>query len=175
MSKYEPERGGVREGERKQLRRKERKEKDRAREDGRQKEKARTVSRESQCRLCAPAPGATHPLPACQLKPWLKPTKCLQMKKELLEVLTAEACQLHCQRKAVREEQEGIAMTRKAGGTDEYKISHSMLFDSPYSSRSYVRRKRTEKLTFRLLFCSFTPPLHFVYYFVWDFLCKIHF
>lgn len=49
------------------------------------------------------------------------------MKKELLEVLTAEACQLHCQRKVVREEQEGIAMTRKAGGTDEYKISHSML------------------------------------------------
>lgn len=80
---------------------------------------ARMVSRESQCRLRAPAPGATHPPPACQLKPWLKPTKCLQMKKELLEVLTAEVCQLHCQRKVVREEQEGIAMTRKAGGWDE--------------------------------------------------------
>lgn len=38
------------------------------------------------------------------------------MKKELLEVLTAEVCQLPCQRKVVREEQEGIAMTRKAGG-----------------------------------------------------------
>lgn len=38
------------------------------------------------------------------------------MKKELLEVLTAEACQLHRQRKVVREEQEGIAMTCKAGG-----------------------------------------------------------
>lgn len=89
--------------------------------------KHKCVYRESQCPLYAPAPGATHPLPACQLKPWLKPTKCLQMKKELLEVLTAEACQLHCQRKVMREEQEGIAMTRKAGGIDEYKISHSVL------------------------------------------------
>lgn len=96
------------------------------------------VSLESQCCLDAPAPGATHPLPACQLKPWLKPTKCLQMKKELLEVLTAEACQLHCQRKAVREEQEGMAMTREAGGTDEYKISHSMLYDSLCSIREIM-------------------------------------
>lgn len=55
------------------------------------------------------------------------------MKKELLEVLTAEACQLHRQRRVGREEREGTAMTRKAGGTVEYKISHSVLYDTPRS------------------------------------------
>lgn len=54
------------------------------------------------------------------------------MKKELLEVLTAEACQLHCQRKVVREEQEGMAMTRQAGGADLCKAPHLMLHASPH-------------------------------------------
>lgn len=67
------------------------------------------------------------------------------MKKELLEVLTAEACQLHCQRKAVREEQEGIAMTEKAGGTDEYKISHLMLYDSLWSTRRIMHNIMCEE------------------------------
>lgn len=67
------------------------------------------------------------------------------MKKELLEVLTAEACQLHCQRKAVREEQEGIAMTRKAGGTDESKTSHLMLYDSLCSSRRIMCEEESNR------------------------------
>lgn len=105
MKKEEKDQVGIKVGRKKEGKNRRRK---------RHKEK----SSESHCRSYAPAPGPTHPAQACQLKSWLKPTKCLQMKKELLEVLTAEACQLHCQRKVVREEQEGIAMTRKAGGTD---------------------------------------------------------
>lgn len=69
---------------------------------------------------------------AANYSPDRKPTKCLQMKKELLEVLTAEACQLHCQRKVVREEQEGMAMTRQAGGADLCKAPHLMLHASPH-------------------------------------------
>lgn len=35
----------------------------------------------------------------------------------------------------MREEQKGIAMTYKAGGMDEYKISHSTHYDSPSGKR----------------------------------------
>lgn len=79
--------------------------------------KNKRLSQECQCPLDAQAPGVTHPLPVCQLKPWLKPTKCLQMKQELLEVLTAEVCQLHCQRNTMREEQKGMETTCKKSGT----------------------------------------------------------
>lgn len=120
---------------------------------------------ESQCPLYAPASGATHPLPGCQLKPWLKPTKCLQMKKELLEVLTAEACQLHRQRREGREEQEGTAMTRKAGGTVEYKISHSALDGSPRNTANV--RGGIFYLSWR---CFFPSPL--AWSFSFDFLLR---
>lgn len=59
----------------------------------------------------------------------------------------------------MREEQEGIAMTRKAGGTDEYKISHLMLYDSLCSSRRIMCEEESNReVDFQIGIFVHSPP-----------------